>query len=220
MNILHISTPLSWRGGEQQLVYLVEELNKKNISQWILGSRNSELEKYCRKNKISFISQDKPISISLFSAARILRLSKNLHIDLMHTHDSHAHSVSVLSAAVFGNKTPVVLSRKVDFPIKKNWFSRYKYNHSSVKKIICVSAAVKNILAPDIKRKETLSVVYDGIDISRFSYKPSAILRKTFSISENELIIGNVAALAPHKDYFPFVHTAEILLRKHITARF
>jgi len=27
--ILHISTPKSWRGGEQQVAYLYEELNKK-----------------------------------------------------------------------------------------------------------------------------------------------------------------------------------------------
>lgn len=220
MNVLHISTPMSWRGGEQQLAYLIEELSKKNISQLVVCSAGSEMEKYCQNNKINFTSQPKPISISLFSAKRISAICKKFGIDLIHAHDSHAHSVSVLSASLFGNKTPVVLSRKVDFPINRNWFSRYKYNHRSIKKIICVSEAVKNVLSPDIKNKNVLASVYDGIDLKKFKYTASGILRYGFSILPDELIIGNVAAIAPHKDYFTFVNTAEILLKKNLNAKF
>jgi L-malate glycosyltransferase len=38
--------------------------------------------------------------------------------------------------------------------------------------------------------------------------------------AEGNFIIGNVAALAPHKDYFTFVETAEILLRENVRATF
>src|ERR1051326_7727461 len=220
MKILHISTPLSWRGGEQQLVYLVEELKKKNIEQFVLGSENSALEAYCKKNNLNFIAQPKPSSFSLRSAKKISAFCEKENISLIHAHDAQAHSNAVLSAFLFGNKTPVVLSRKVDFPIRKNFLSLYKYNHSSIKKIICVSNAIKDILSPDIRDKYKLTVVYDGIDMNRFSLENTGILRKEFKIQTDELIVGNVAAIAPHKDYFTFVDTAEILIKKNIKAKF
>jgi len=220
MNVLHISTPLSWRGGEQQLAYLIDELNKKNASQWVLCSSNSEMKKYCKKKEINFFSGSKPSSLSLPFARRISSISGKYSIDLIHVHDSRAHSLAVLSGVIFGNKTPIVLSRKVDFPISKNWFSFYKYNYSKIKRIICVSEKVKEILSADIRSRNLLCVVYDGIDFSKFGWLPSRILRQQYNIQEDEIIIGNIAAIAPHKDYFTFVDTAEILIRKNVKAKF
>ncbi len=220
MNILHLSTPISWRGGEQQIAYLVEELNKKNVSQWIACSKGSEMEKYCLENKINFISGKKTSSINLFSAYKLSKVCRNLKIDVLHAHDSHAHSIAVLSCAFFNNTTPVVLSRKVDFPIRNNWFSVFKYNHPCIKKIICVSEKITEILSGKIQDKTKLKVIYDGIDISKLKFKSEHILRKEFNVKQDEIIIGNVSAIAPHKDYYTFVDTAELLLKQNLKAKF
>ena len=220
MKVLHISTPMSWRGGEQQLANLIDELARKNISQWVLCSSHSAMSAYCKKNKINSITQRKPSSFSFMAAFRIAKLCKNLEIDLMHVHDSHAHSLAVLANVLFHGKTSIILSGKVDYPIRNNWYSHFKFNHHSIKAIISVSKKISEIIAPDIKNKKIISTVYDGIDFLRFKFKNEGLLRKEFGISSDELIIGNVAALAPHKDYFTFVDTAEIILKKKIKAKF
>lgn len=46
------------------------------------------------------------------------------------------------------------------------------------------------------------------------------LLRNEYSIPTGELIIGNIAAIAAHKDYFTFVDVAEIVLSKKIAATF
>ena len=66
---------------------------------------------------------------------------------------------------------------------------------------------------------EIIEAVHSGID---FSVKPkgNTDLRKEFNIADDHLIIINLSAIAPHKDYFTFVDTAVILLKNGLKATF
>ena len=220
MNVLHVSTPLSWRGGEQQLAYLLEELPSNEVNQMVVCPESSAMEEYCKKKSVLYFTFKKGFLSDLFLAKQIAHVCREQKIDLVHLHDSHAHTAAVLSCTVFQNKTPLVLSRKVDFPIGGNIFSSYKYNHPSIRKIICVSEKIKEIVTPEIHNKLLLSVVYDGIDLAKFTFQNAHVLRKQYNVPEDELIVANVAAIAPHKDYFTFVDTAELLLRKNFKAKY
>jgi len=212
MKILHFSSAKTWRGGEQQIAYLYEALQKKQIQQWIFCAKGSVLAKYCQQQGIPHFTYQKRFSTNPLVAYQFKKLSKKLKIDLAHLHDSHSHTFGYISA-ILGNPTPFVLSRRVDFPAKNNWLSYQKYNHPSIKKILSVSNFVQQVLAPSIQDKSKLEVVHSGIDTTRFKYTKQNILRKTYEIPENTQIIANVAAIAPHKDYFTFVDTATILLK-------
>jgi len=67
------------------------------------------------------------------------------------------------------------------------------------------------------KRVET---VYSGIDIEHFSTKNKGVLRKEFDIEKEIPIVANIAAIAPHKDYFTWVKTVEQLVQKGVKACF
>ena len=99
-------------------------------------------------------------------------------------------------------------------------FSRWKYNHPKLKKILFVSEAIHQMYLNDIKDTSKLKTVYSGIDLQKFCEKPSGILRKEYQIPEDTLLIGNVAAISPHKDYFTFVDTVEILQKEELKARY
>ncbi|MEQ8908201.1 MAG: glycosyltransferase [Vicingaceae bacterium] len=215
--VLHIATALSWRGGEQQLAYLVMELQAE-VDQIVLCSRGSEMEKFCQKNSIDHEVLAKRGGFDLAYAFKIKRLCKKLEVDLCHMHDAHAHTFAIL-AAVMGNKTPLVLSRRVDFPIKQKFTSKFKYNHPAIKKILCVSEAIKEITAPDIQDKSKLHTVYSGIDLSKFKVS-SGKLRKELEIDEETPLVGNTSALADHKDYFTFLDAAEIVVKKKPEVQF
>lgn len=215
--VLHISTALSWRGGEQQLAYLLEEL-KDEVDQFVLCTQGSEMQAHCLKNGISYFAQKKRAAFDLKFAAELKRLCRTLEVDLCHMHDAHAHTFAIL-AAYMGNQTPLILSRRVDFPIKEKWSSRMKYNHSAIKKIICVSDTIKKITAEGIKDKSKLVTVHSGIDLDKFS-PAKGILRKELGIEENIFLIGNTSALAEHKDYFTFLDTAAEVLKKENNIQF
>jgi glycosyltransferase involved in cell wall biosynthesis len=220
MKVLHISSESEWRGGEQQLAYLVDELNKNAIEQLILCTEASALHNYCTKNKLTHFTFSKGLLHQIRAAKQVKQICTENHIDILHAHDSHAHNFAILAADLFSNPTPIVLSRKVAFRINNNWFSNYKYNHKKIKKIICVSDAVKSIISSDIQDKSKLCTVYDCVDLNTFSGNRSGLLRKQYNVGENELIIGNIAALSPEKDHTTFINTAEILISKGVKARF
>jgi L-malate glycosyltransferase len=79
---------------------------------------------------------------------------------------------------------------------------------------------VMEITGRSIQDKSVLKLVYDGIETSTGSLLPTPDLRSIFKLPECSVIIGNVAALAPHKDYFTWLDTADILRKKHPEFRF
>jgi len=219
MKVLHFSSAQTWRGGEQQIAYLFEELEKLGVQQWIFCRKGSKLAAHCLFKNWPHFTYWKGFSINPIIGFQLKKLCTQLSVDLVHLHDSHSHTFAYMSALI-GNQTPYILSRRVDFPVKRTMLSRKKYNHPSIKTIISVSHKVQDILAPAIGDPTTLKVVHSGIDLSKFKYENTKILRKEFGIPDTTSIIANVAAIAPHKDYFTFVDTAAILLQKQTNFHF
>ncbi len=213
--ILFVSTPHSWRGGEQQLMYLMEELSVHRWPFALVAPKNSHLARCANELGFRIFPFQKRgfmnISLGLF----IKDLCRRNEFKIIHVNDSHAHGASVVASAL-GCKTDIVLHRRVDFPIKPNFLSKIKYNWSTIRVIICISNEVKRVLMPAIKNKEKIRVVYDGIDLNRFkNIKSGFSVRKHFNIPDEIVLVGNVAALAPHKDYPTFVNTASVALSKN-----
>ncbi len=220
-SVLHVATALSWRGGEQQVVYMMEELQKRNVSQLLLCARESALERYCLKASLPFVTARKRSSFDISFAARLSRVCKKRHIDIIHTHDSHAHTFAVLAAVIFGCKATIIVSRRVDFKPSSGWFSRFKYNHPQVKRILCVSDTIKQMVSLVVKDQAKLVTVHSGIDPDRFSgSKRGTILHDQFQVPYHYKIIANISAIAPHKDYYTFLDTVALLSKKLTDTRY
>lgn len=218
MNILHLSSEKTWRGGEQQIAYLIQELNVLGINNLVACRKDSAFEAHCRQHHIPYFSLPFSNSLDLRTAMGLRKICTKADIDLMHLHSSKSHGVAVL-AAWLGNPTPMILSRRVDFPLKRNWLSQKKYNHPGILKIACVSDAIKVMVQKDIDEPAKAITIYSGIDLQKFSTdKTSRHLRKQYAIPDDHWLIGNTSAIASHKDYYTFVDTAAILVQQNFPA--
>ena len=211
---MHISTAKSWRGGEQQVAYLYEALQRKNIEQLIICATESELSKACAAKNYRYEKVTKQWNFDFFYAAKMVSIAIKFKATIIHTHDAHAHTLALIAKIFFGMKAKLIVSRRVDFPVANNLFSSWKYNSQHISKIICVSEAIKNIMLQSVPETK-LAVVYSGIDCEKFK-TPSGVLRSEFKIADDTLIIANVAAIAPHKDYFTFLNTVKILKETYL----
>ncbi len=221
MTILHVSTPATWRGGEQQVAYLATALQQLHIDQVILSPEGSVLGTRMMEAGIPVASFTTRGFLDLSLARRIYDLCKGKHFDIIHCHDSHAHSAAVLTAAHYGITTPIIVSRRVDFPVSSNPLSKWKYNHPSVKKIICVSDTIRTITAPSIKDVSRLAVVHSGIDLLKYSNaSKERILISELGLDPNAKIVGNLSALADHKDYPTYLRTAAEVIKADPTIHF
>lgn len=219
--VVHVSTPRSWRGGEQQVVYLAERLRAHGVPQLVVCPAGSELERVCRERGLPHAPLRRRASVDPFFARGVARAAAEVRAAIVHAHDPHGHAAAVLAASLFGLEAPVVVHRRVDFRIGRGPFSRWKYDHRAVRRIVCVSRAIAEIVRPDVRDPSRLCVVHDGIDLRRFSgASADGRLRRQYALPERVPLVGNVAALAGHKDHFTFVETAARLLDGGLDARF
>ncbi|MDF2867565.1 MAG: hypothetical protein K0S11_1035 [Gammaproteobacteria bacterium] len=219
--ILHLSAIKSWGGGEQQLIYLYQELVKQQVPQLIVCRKDSALANYCKAHHIEAITYANLSSIDLGFSRQLTKLCKTHAIDIIHAHDAHTQTNALLARLLFKLKPPLVISRKVAFPIKKSWLSRYKYNSRHIRKIICISQAVYQTVSSCIRDSSKLVVVNDGVDLKRFSLKsPVSSLRNTLKLKPDHLLIGTLAALVTSKDLFTFIKVAQQVIQQGISATF
>jgi L-malate glycosyltransferase len=207
LTVIQLSSEATWRGGEQQIAYLIEELQQKGVETIAVVKAKSSFEKHCQENGIKYYSLPFGNSIDLITAWRLRAIAKKVKANIVHAHSSKSHSIAVL-ATLFGLGTPLILSRRVDFRLSDSLYSRWKYNHSAIKKILCVSNAIKAIVKPHLEHPEKCITIHSGIDLSKFGTRPAKnLLRVEYTISDDTFLVGNTSALAPHKDYVTFIDT-------------
>ncbi len=219
MKVLHLCTARDWRGGEQQIAYLHEELLNNGINSIVACPDNSTFHGYATKKQLPYILFPFRSAYDLQTIYKLVIYCHQNSVDVVHLHTSKGHTLG-LTASLIWLSSKLVLSRRVDFPVKSNWFSKFKYNHRNIRRIICVSDAVRKILINDLKEDNKAITVYDGIDFGKGTIIKAENLRERFKIGNSDPIIGNISAIADHKDYFTFVNAAELVLREIPNAHF
>jgi glycosyltransferase involved in cell wall biosynthesis len=210
IKVLHLSSERTWRGGEQQIAYLIEESTKAGLEVAVAVRPGSAFEDWCSKNGIRSFKVGFASGIAVKWALKLKLLAKEF--DIVHVHSGKSHSIAYL-AAVFGMKCPVVVHRRVDFPVGRNKFSLRKYNHPSVVGILCVSDVIATMVRATVSRPERVMTIHSGIDFSRFTDGPaSGYLHSELGLPEGVKLVANISAVAPHKDYRTFVSTAASVL--------
>lgn len=128
MRVLHLDLGRQMRGGQYQVLRLMEELSARGVAQRFLSPHGEPF------------------------AIRKLRRDA----DIVHAHDAKSHTV----AALFAN-APLVVSRRVAFPIKDTWTSRWKYRQPVL--YLAVSNYVAGILMKAGVPAAKIEVIYDGV---------------------------------------------------------
>jgi glycosyltransferase involved in cell wall biosynthesis len=196
-HILHVSTPITWRGGEQQLYYLVK--GSKKYKHTVLCPENSVLAERLRLlDGVELLHFDNASFFTRWISIQRALTWSQFSFDMVHTHDAKAHNLTLYALMITGKKTPIIVHRRVDFAIKKNAIKSFKYTHHLVGKVISVSKAIDALVADHLPENKR-AVVYSGVEIDAM-YPPSKNIRFELGFDADTFVIANVAALAPHKD--------------------
>jgi glycosyltransferase involved in cell wall biosynthesis len=217
--IMHLDSALSWRGGQQQVLYLVNGLRQRNVISFLSCPPVIILFNEALSQATSVF----PLHIfgewDLLAVRRLRQLLRNLKVNILHCHDSHAHTIGLLATLGLDN-CKLVVSRRVDFRVGNNFISKIKYK-KHVDKYIAVSNGVKKVLELDGIDPAKIAVVHDGIEIDHFLCRDKAMnLYHEFGLDPARPVIGNVAALAPHKDQQNLLYAAKMVLEQMPEAQF
>ncbi|HEX3867206.1 MAG TPA: glycosyltransferase family 4 protein, partial [Gemmatimonadaceae bacterium] len=122
-------------------------------------------------------------------------------ITVIHAHTAHAIAVAAL--ATLGLDVPLVVSRRVDFPLKTNAGTRWKYGRAAM--IVAVSNAVARVLERGGIGSARIRVVPDGVDVHRTLMPARGELLATLGVPIGAPLVVQVAQLVGHKDPLNFV---------------
>ena len=216
---LHIDTARGWRGGQSQVLHTIVGLRAAGHRAALVAHPDGELLRRLREGH-DLIPLAPRSEIDLAAAWRLSRLIKELRPDVVHAHEPHAVAMAAtaLSMASSPARPPLVASRRVEFKIAHNSFSRWKY--SQVDCFVASCAAIRDRLTADGIPGSKIVVVHDGVDVERIVRLAAANVRAEFYLPTQAPIVGNVAALVPHKGHHHLIDAAVLVLREVPDARF
>ena len=215
---LHVDTARTWRGGQYQALLTVLGLRRRGQRAALAAQPRGELFRHASDRGDLYRLSPRG-DLDLLAAWRLCRLVRDLGPEVIHAHDAHAVAVASLARSLDGARAtpPVVASRRVDFHIRGNPLSRWKYRR--VERFICASEAIRDMLIGDGVPPGRTTVVHEGIDIDRIERAPALDLHREFHLPPGCPIAGNVAALVPHKGQRHLIDAAAQLVREIPAAR-
>jgi L-malate glycosyltransferase len=216
---LHIDTARTWRGGQNQVLLTVLGMRALGHRAMLIAHGAGELRQRAKEG-LELIALAPKTEMDLTAAWRLSRLVKQLQPDVLHAHDPHGVAMAALALSMSTQlaKPPLVASRRVDFHLKGNALSRWKYRQ--VDCFICASDAVRKMLVADGVPAARAVTVHEGIDLGHVDAAPAANLHADLWLPHGAPIVGNVAALVPHKGQRHLIEAAAIVIQKVPDARF
>jgi glycosyltransferase involved in cell wall biosynthesis len=216
---LHIDTARTWRGGQNQVLLTVLGLRALGHRAMLVAHPAGELRQRAREG-LELLPLTPRTEMDLGAAWRLSRVIGRERPDIVHAHDPHgvAMAALALSMSTQPRLPPLVAARRVDFHLRGNALSRWKYRQVAC--FICASEFIRRMLIADGVPDHRTVAVHEGIDVAHVEAAPAADLRGEFWLPRDAPIVGNVAALVPHKGQRHLVDAAALVVQKVPDARF
>ncbi len=215
---LHIDTARTWRGGQNQVLLTVLGLRAAGHRATLVAHPSGELRRRAQEG-LELVPLAPDHELDLKAGWKLSRVIKRLRPDVVHAHDPHGVAMAsvALSMLTRGEAPPLVASRRVDFRLKRNSFSRWKYRQ--VRLFLTSSDAIRQMLIHDGVDPAAAVTVYEGIDVGRMAHIEPANAHATFWLPHGAPLVVNVAALVPHKGQRHLIDAVPAVLRRVPDAR-
>jgi len=215
-NVLHVNTAKTWRGGEQQMVYLLKGLYARGLRAEVVCLPRSPAAERSRAagatvNELSMRFEFDPVA-----AFRLAGLARRGGFNILHTHTAHAHSIAWMARRFLGADCRLIVHRRIEFRPRRGIFGlgSRKYRRR-VDAFIAISNRLKEILVEAGVEPWRVFTVRSVTDPERFlKAEPNPALRHALGIPEDAFVVGNIGYLVGHKDHVNLVEAAAVAIRE------
>jgi glycosyltransferase involved in cell wall biosynthesis len=205
LSVLHLNTEPTWRGGEQQVLYLMNGLREREIPQTLVAQPGKPMAERARAAGHTVVEMTMHGEVDVPAMIKLRGIVTSGGFSIVHAHTSHAHTLGQIAVRLVGKaKRPLmIVARRVDFSIFRRSFfglNGFKYKHG-VDCFVTVSEAIRRVLIADGLSPDRIRCVHSGIDLAKIEDAPerTAELRAELGVPEGHAFVANVAHMADHK---------------------
>jgi glycosyltransferase involved in cell wall biosynthesis len=220
MRSVHIDTAQSWRGGQNQVLLTVTGLAEMGHQPVLVAHEGGQLRRRAEEG-LRFVGFAPRSEFDVHAGWQLARVFGEMQPEVVHAHDPMAVALTAMALQMgtgLATRPLVVASRRVDFHLKRHAFSKWKYRHVDV--FIAASELIAAVLRDDGIAADRIEVVHDGVDVRAIERHALVDAHAAFWLPAGAPIVGNVAALAPHKGQRHLVAAAARVVRELPDVRF
>jgi glycosyltransferase involved in cell wall biosynthesis len=217
---VHIDSARTWRGGQNQVLQLVTGLEELGQPAVLVAHEHGELKRRAREG-LRFFGFTPRSEFDVRAAWQLGKILTDVQPDVVHAHDPMGVALAAMSlqmSARLRRQPLLVAARRVDFHLKRHAFSRWKYRRIDV--FIAASRLIGSMLEKDGIPADRVVTVHDGVNTGLIDKAPVVDAHVAFGLPRGAPIVGNVAALVPHKGQRHLVAAAARVVRTVPDTRF
>ena len=199
LSILHVGTALGYRGGEQQVFFLLRGLKERGELTQAALPEQGLLAHRAREAGIAVLPLHARGDLDFQAAATLRRYVRRHEPDILHLHTARAHAIGRLALAGLQARPRTVVSRQVSFPTRGGPFRRLKYLHGIDRYVAVSQSAADSVLQAGVSPAR-VTVVPCGVDISVFEVpRDREGLGRELAIPDTAKLVGLTGALEEGK---------------------
>jgi glycosyltransferase involved in cell wall biosynthesis len=195
MRILFADLEREWRGGQSQALLTLLGLRERGDEVELLAAQESPLAERVTKAGI-VVHQVPRLGLRGWAAGALRGLVARGRFDLVHLNEPHAMAAAWMARA--HRQLPLLLSRRIGFPLRKNRVSQAMYR--ALDRFVANSRDVARSLIDSGISEERISIVNEGVEIPALpTQEQRNSARKHWGIKDHEFLFGCVSVFVPEK---------------------
>jgi len=218
MRVLYADLEREWRGGQSQALLTLQGLVRANHQVELVAAERSPMAERAAQVGIPVHASPR-FGLRAWAAQSFARLSARSSGEpfaLAHLNEPHALTAAWLAGLY--RRMPLLLSRRIGFPLQRNWVSRTRFR--AVERFVANSEDVAKSLVKSGIARERISIVNEGVSIPELpNVEVRARARKRWGIGDDEFLFGCVSVFVPEKGQRHIIEALAMVRRKHPRAR-
>lgn len=215
MKVLYVDLEREWRGGQSQALLTLRGLRERAVKVELVAPHGSPLATRSQKAGIA-VREVARLGMRIGTAATIRRLLAQSNFDLIHLNEPHALTAAWLAGA--HKKLPLLLSRRIGFPLRKGWASRARY--AVVERFVANSKNVAQSLIDCGIAPVRISIVNEGVEVPPLSSpERRSSARKNWGVKDHEFLFGCVSVFVPEKGQRHLIEALAEVRKSHPETR-
>ncbi len=204
-SLLFVDTERVWRGGQSQLWTLMEGLHRRGHSVHLICHPRTLLEKRAVENGISvhpMIIRGELAPIALF---RLISSLRRIRPEVLAFNTPKAIFIGTLASRFIPVGARIIF-RRVSFPLRKSFMTRFKYTWG-IDCIIAISKSIHLQLVSGGIKASKIRTIYEGIDPSLYPAQKEKKNRRP----GDPIVVGTIAHLSREKGLHYLVEAAGLI---------